>query len=248
VPATRTMHVESRERRALPSAGSRGAVRASVLPAGGGGVPGLWGAVARLRARAMRWLRPRRPGGVLLQGTRHAKAVKLLPAEEAGIRGLSDMLRMYCPSRGAARMVHTAAWLCDAVIPEVPVWQWALSLPYRVRTQCAYDTEAGALVRGVLMRAGSGFHEGTAKRWGVPRPRAGAWRSFSASIRGCGTPRTHQSAGRRTSSSATFAAEIATVPRVIHRGSRGSALPIRFCHSCCCAVGSCSRFGSTRRA
>jgi len=27
-------------------------------------------------------------------------------------------------------MVDTAAWLCDAVIPEVPVRQWVLSLPY----------------------------------------------------------------------------------------------------------------------
>ena len=71
-------------------------------------------------------------------------------------------------------MVDTAAWLCDAVIPEVPVRQWVLSLPFRVRTLCAYDTEACALVRGVMVRAVSGFYERTAKRWGVPRPRAGA--------------------------------------------------------------------------
>jgi hypothetical protein len=38
--------------------------------------------------------------------------------------------RGLCPSCGAARMVDTAAWLCDAVIPEVPVRQWVLSLPY----------------------------------------------------------------------------------------------------------------------
>jgi len=45
--------------------------------------------------------------------------------------------RGFCPSCGAARMVDTAAWLCDAVIPEVPVRQWVLSLPYRVRALCA---------------------------------------------------------------------------------------------------------------
>ena len=61
--------------------------------------------------------------------------------------------RGFCPSCGAARMVDTAAWLCDAVIPEVPVRQWVLSLPYRVRTLCAYDADACALVRGVLVRA-----------------------------------------------------------------------------------------------
>lgn len=36
--------------------------------------------------------------------------------------------------RGAARMVDTAAWLCDAVIPEATVRQRELSLPYRMRT------------------------------------------------------------------------------------------------------------------
>ena len=71
-------------------------------------------------------------------------------------------------------MVDTAAWLCDAVLPEVPVRQWVLSLPYRVRVLCAYDAAACALVRGVLVRAVSGFYERTAAREGVPRPRAGA--------------------------------------------------------------------------
>jgi len=37
--------------------------------------------------------------------------------------------RGFCPSCGAARMVDTAAWLGDAVIPEVPVRPWVLSLP-----------------------------------------------------------------------------------------------------------------------
>ena len=48
--------------------GSRGTVGAAVLRAGGRGVPAVWGAVARLRARALRRLRPRRRRGVLLQG------------------------------------------------------------------------------------------------------------------------------------------------------------------------------------
>ncbi len=71
-------------------------------------------------------------------------------------------------------MVDTAAWLVDAVIPEVPVRQWVLSLPYRVRTLFAYDASACRLVRNVLVRAVSGFYERTARRAGVPRPRAGA--------------------------------------------------------------------------
>jgi len=82
--------------------------------------------------------------------------------------------RGMCPSCGAARMVDTAAWLCDAVLPEVAVRQWVLSLPYRVRALCAYDAAACALVRSVLVRAVSGFYERTAGRAGVPRPRTGA--------------------------------------------------------------------------
>ncbi|MFN9969679.1 MAG: hypothetical protein ACK58T_07265, partial [Phycisphaerae bacterium] len=56
-------------------------------------------------------------------------------------RGSSVLVRRERGGMGP-RMVDTAAWLCDAVIPEVPVRQWVLSLPYRVRTLCAYDTEA----------------------------------------------------------------------------------------------------------
>ena len=82
--------------------------------------------------------------------------------------------RGFCPSCGARRMADTAAWLVDRVIPEVPVRQWVLSLPYRVRLLCAYDPDACALVRRVLVRAVSGFYEGRARRRGASRPRTGA--------------------------------------------------------------------------
>jgi hypothetical protein len=45
--------------------------------------------------------------------------------------------RGFCPSCGTRRMVDTAACLVDRVIAEVPVRQWVLSLPYRVRHVCA---------------------------------------------------------------------------------------------------------------
>ncbi len=82
--------------------------------------------------------------------------------------------RGFCPSCGTARRVDTAAWLVDRVIPEVPVRQWVLSLPYRVRVLCAYDPAICAGVRRILVRAVSGFYEGKARRQGLPRPRAGA--------------------------------------------------------------------------
>lgn len=82
--------------------------------------------------------------------------------------------RGFCPSCGTRRMVDTAAWLVDRVMPEVPVRQWVLSLPYRVRLLCAYDPEVCSAVRRVLVSAVSGYYERAARRLGKPRPRAGA--------------------------------------------------------------------------
>jgi len=82
--------------------------------------------------------------------------------------------RGFCPACGAARMVDTAAWLVDRVIPEVPVRQWVLSLPYRLRVQCAYDPDVCARVRRVLVAAVSRWYERRARGRGAPRPRAGA--------------------------------------------------------------------------
>jgi len=55
--------------------------------------------------------------------------------------------RGFCPSRGGRRMADTAAHLVDRVLPEVPVRQWVLSLPFALRYRPAYDAP---LVRDVL--------------------------------------------------------------------------------------------------
>ncbi len=65
-------------------------------------------------------------------------------------------------------MVDTAAWLVDRVIPQVPVRQWVLSLPYRVRHVCAYlglRLEFQEPVQGPVM-LGYGSHFGL----GLMRP------------------------------------------------------------------------------
>jgi hypothetical protein len=41
--------------------------------------------------------------------------------------------RAWCPSRGGRRMTERAAHLVDAVLPWVPVRQWVLTVPYRLR-------------------------------------------------------------------------------------------------------------------
>jgi len=42
-------------------------------------------------------------------------------------------------SCGGRRMADTAAHLVDRVLPEVPVRQWVLSLPFALRYRLAYD-------------------------------------------------------------------------------------------------------------
>ena len=41
--------------------------------------------------------------------------------------------RGFCPSCGGRRMADTAAHLVDHVLPEVPIRQWVLTLPYALR-------------------------------------------------------------------------------------------------------------------
>ena len=44
--------------------------------------------------------------------------------------------RGICPSCGARRMAETAALLVDEVLPEQPLRQWVLSVPYALRRVC----------------------------------------------------------------------------------------------------------------
>jgi hypothetical protein len=61
--------------------------------------------------------------------------------------------RGFCPSCCGRRMSDTAAHLVDRVFPEVPVRQWVLTLPHRLRYLLAYDPELVTAVYGVLTRA-----------------------------------------------------------------------------------------------
>ncbi|MCX4240579.1 transposase, partial [Paraliomyxa miuraensis] len=60
--------------------------------------------------------------------------------------------RGVCPSCGGRRMAETAANLSDHVIPEVPVRQWVVSLPHRIRYRLAYDHEACTLALRAFVR------------------------------------------------------------------------------------------------
>jgi hypothetical protein len=47
--------------------------------------------------------------------------------------------RGFCPSCGGRRMTERAAHLVDEVLPWVPVRQWVLTMPYRLRYQMAWN-------------------------------------------------------------------------------------------------------------
>ena len=61
--------------------------------------------------------------------------------------------RGWCPSCGGRRMTERAAHLVDAVLPWVPVRQWVLTVPYRLRYQMAWNHGLSRAVLGVYTRA-----------------------------------------------------------------------------------------------
>ncbi|MHC4408483.1 MAG: transposase [Planctomycetota bacterium] len=61
--------------------------------------------------------------------------------------------RGFCPSCGGHRMADTAAHLVDRVLPEVPIRQWVLTLPYPLRYRCAYDARLTSEVLRAFLRS-----------------------------------------------------------------------------------------------
>ena len=82
--------------------------------------------------------------------------------------------RSFCPSCGGRRMTERAAHLVDHVFPNVPVRQWVLSLPHRVRYLLAWDHNLCRAVVAVYLRAVLGFLRRRARRAGVTDGRGGA--------------------------------------------------------------------------
>jgi hypothetical protein len=83
--------------------------------------------------------------------------------------------RGFCPSCLSRRMADTAAHLVDHVLPEVPVRQWVLTLPFALRYRLAYDAPLTSLVLREFVRAVSASYRRRARRLApVRRPRGGA--------------------------------------------------------------------------
>ena len=60
--------------------------------------------------------------------------------------------RGFCSSCGGRRMAEHAATLVDDLLPRVPVRQWVLTLPYRLRYRLAWDHALCRAVLGVYAR------------------------------------------------------------------------------------------------
>jgi hypothetical protein len=83
--------------------------------------------------------------------------------------------RGFCPSCGGRRMADTAAHLVDRVLPEVPMRQWVLSLPFGLRYRLAYDAPLTSAVLGVFVRTVFASLRRRARRqWGVARGQCGS--------------------------------------------------------------------------
>jgi Transposase zinc-binding domain len=82
--------------------------------------------------------------------------------------------RGFCPRCGGRRMAERSAHLIDHVFPDVPVRQWVLSLPHRLRYLLAWDHELCRAVTGVALRTVLGFLRRRARRGGIPDGRSGA--------------------------------------------------------------------------
>jgi hypothetical protein len=82
--------------------------------------------------------------------------------------------RGFCPSCGGRRMSELAAQLVDRVIPDVPVRQWVLSVPWTLRYQLAFDAGLCTEVLAVFLRVIFGWLKNTAKKQGIRDAQGGA--------------------------------------------------------------------------
>jgi hypothetical protein len=82
--------------------------------------------------------------------------------------------RGFCPSCGGRRMAARAAHLVDHVFPDVPVRQWVLSLPYRLRYRLAWDHDLCRAVVAVYLRTVLGWLRRRARLDDVADGRGGA--------------------------------------------------------------------------
>jgi Transposase zinc-binding domain/Putative transposase len=86
---------------------------------------------------------------------------------------LSCKGRGFCPSCGGRRMTERAAHLIDAVLPWVPVRQWVLTMPYRLRYRMVWNHGLSRAVLGVYARVLIDLYRRRAVEGGIHGGRTG---------------------------------------------------------------------------
>ncbi len=82
--------------------------------------------------------------------------------------------RSVCPSCCGRRMANTAAHLVDRVLPDVPVRQYVLSLPYELRQLAAFKADVLTAVARIFVEAVFAVYRQRAKRAGLEDAQCGA--------------------------------------------------------------------------
>jgi hypothetical protein len=84
--------------------------------------------------------------------------------------------RGFCPACGGRRMAYTAAHLVDRVLPELPIRQWVLTLPYPLRYRCAYDARlTSAVLRAFIRALFAELRRRSRRVWGITLALDGAY-------------------------------------------------------------------------
>ncbi|MBI4608833.1 MAG: transposase [Candidatus Rokubacteria bacterium] len=81
--------------------------------------------------------------------------------------------RGFCPSCGGRRMTERAAHLVDEVLPRVPVRQWVLTVPHRLRYLMAWDHGLSRAVLGLYARVLLAVYTRAARERGIREGRTG---------------------------------------------------------------------------
>ncbi len=72
-------------------------------------------------------------------------------------------------------MADTAAHLVDRVLPEVPIRQWVLTIPYPLRYRCANDAKlTSAVLRAFIRSLFAELRRRARRKWHIPAEQCGA--------------------------------------------------------------------------
>ena len=82
--------------------------------------------------------------------------------------------RTACPTCSGRRMANTAAAIVDRVLPDVPVRQYVLSLPYELRRLAAFKADVLTALGRIFVEAIFASYRARAKRGGVMDGQCGA--------------------------------------------------------------------------